>query len=233
MSLLPVLPAHAARMRVPVLIDYPLLDAALKARLYTGPGGSAALWTGSDQCQYFYATNPRFERGTKGVRLETNGDLNLGMALGGQCLNAVEWSGIVQIDAAPYIDHLALKLRVTNANLYDPSHQKAALVERGFDLVKGSFIPQLETFTYDVKPRIARLKQVVVASAPSDQAARIDQVLASLTADSAVIAEDRGVLVTFEAVVPDDMAPAVSQALASLSAERGEVELAAPAALQH
>lgn len=222
-------------MTVPVLIDYPVLDAALKARFYTGPGGRATLWTGSDQCQYCYGTNPSFARGTAGVRLETDGELNLGMALANQCVNAVAWSGIVQIDATPYIDDLALKLRVINANLYDPSHQKTAVVERGFDLVKGGLIPQIETFTYDVKPQIARIRQMVAASAPPDQAARIDQVLASITADSAVIAETRGVRVTFQATVPDDVAPAVSQALASVTGGQGELELTMPAAaaLQH
>src|SRR5882757_6442667 len=90
--------ARASQVRIPLTIDYITLREALKRKLYTAPGGRAQLWNGLDDCQFLYAENPEFSRATAGgaatVKLETASSLGLGVAMGSQCLNAVQWSGI-------------------------------------------------------------------------------------------------------------------------------------------
>src|SRR5271166_3284092 len=100
-------PARASQVRIPLTIDYIALREALKRKLYTAPGGRAPLWNGLDDCQYLYAENPEFSRGAGGgaatVKLETANSLGLGVAMGSQCLGAIQWSGIVEALGVPYI----------------------------------------------------------------------------------------------------------------------------------
>ena len=160
--LAPIAPARASQVRIPLTIDYITLREALKHKLYTAPGGRAELWNGLDDCQFLYAENPEFSRATAGgaatVQLETANSLGLGVAMGSQCLNAVQWSGIVQALGVPYIaPGLQLKFHFTDLNVFDSAHQKTEIVSQGFDLIKGYLIPRLNDFSYDLNPSVKQL----------------------------------------------------------------------------
>ena len=115
-------------LRIPLTIDYLALGAAIKQHIYTD-NGRAPLWNGSDQCQYLYAENPRFGRAGDKVKLESDGSLMIGVMMAGRCVSPVTWKGIIEAETAPYIaEHLQLKFRITDINLYDTNHQKTLLV---------------------------------------------------------------------------------------------------------
>jgi hypothetical protein len=197
--------SEAAIIRVPVEVDYLVLDAALKQRLYTAAGGRAEFWKGPDGCGYFYGRNPRFGRNQGAVKLETDGNLNLGLGVAGQCLSALEWSGIIEAETAPYIDGFALKFRVTDINFYNPDRTQGAMASRAFGLVKQNLIPRLETFTYDAKPYMERLYGVLNSAPPSSAGAQARAALTSVRLAREVIAEDDGVGLTLEVTVPEDL----------------------------
>lgn len=206
--------ARAAQVRIPLTIDYVTLGEALKRQLYTAPGGRAQLWNGVDDCQFLYAENPEFSRATAGgpstVKLETASSLSLGVSMGSQCLNAIQWSGIAEAAGVPYIaPGLKLKFRFTDLNLYDSAHQKTMLVGKGFDLIKGYLIPRLGEFSYDLKPAVEQLGAMAEDSIPPDAAERVRGAIASLTAEPTVTALDDGVHLTLLMTVPD-LAPATA-----------------------
>src|SRR5271170_2935236 len=129
-------PASASQVRIPLTIDYITLREALKRQIYTAPGGRADLWNGLSDCQFLYAENPNFARATvpgpATVKLETNNSLALGVPMGSRCLDAVEWSGIVEALGVPYIaPGLQLKFHFTDLNVYDSAHQKTVIVGQG------------------------------------------------------------------------------------------------------
>jgi hypothetical protein len=216
----PIAPARASQVRIPLTIDYITLREALKHKLYTGPGGRAQLWNGLDDCQFLYAENPEFSRAPAGgaatVQLETANSLGLGVAMGSQCLNAVQWSGIVQALGVPYIaPGLQLKFHFTDLNVFDSAHQKAQVVSQGFDLIKGYLIPRLNDFSYDLNPSVKQLSAMVSDSLPQDAGDRFRTAIASLTAEQNIVALDDGVRVTLVMTVPDIPAPAIPAAGAS------------------
>jgi len=213
-------PARASQVRIPMTIDYLTLREALKRKLYTAPGGRAELWNGSSDCQYLYAENPEFSRAAAGgaasVQLETSNSLALGLAMGSQCLNAVQWSGIVQALGVPYIaPGLQLKFHFTDLNVFDSAHQKAELVSQGFDQIKGYLIPRLNDFSYDLNPSVKQLTAMITDSIPADAADRFRAAIASLTAEPNIVALDDGVRVTLVMTVPDVPAAAMPGAGAS------------------
>ncbi|WP_331583976.1 lytic transglycosylase domain-containing protein [Candidatus Binatus sp.] len=213
-------PAGAAQVHIPMTIDYLTLREALKRKLYTAPGGRAQLWNGLDECQFLYAENPEFSRATAGgaatVKLETANSLGLGVAMGSQCVGAIQWSGIVEALGVPYIaPGLQLKFHFTDLNVYDAAHQKSQIVSQGFDLIKGYLIPRLNDFSYDLNPSVKQLAAMVTDSIPADAADRLRTAIASLTAEPNIVALDDGVRVTLVMTVPDVPAPAANPGAAS------------------
>jgi Transglycosylase SLT domain len=197
--------APAARIIVPLTIDYLTLGAALKRQIYDGPGGRAILWKGSNDCEFLYAENPRLARGADamGVKLESDGELGLGLPLAGKCVNPISWKGIIEVDATPYLSsNLTLKLRVSDINLYDEQHQKSLIAGRGFDLIKGNFIPRLETFNFDLRPPIDEFRALAEETAPPEQAERFKLVLATIRGVPPTVAANDGVRVTLALTAP-------------------------------
>ncbi len=218
--LAPVDRARASQVRIPLTIDYITLREALKHKLYTGPGGRAQLWNGVDDCQFLYAENPQFSRATAGgaatVQLETANSLGLGVSMGSQCLNAVQWSGIVQALGVPYIaPGLQLKFHFTDLNIFDSAHQKTEMVSQGFDLIKGDLIPRLNDFSYDLNPSVKQLAAMVSDSIAPDAADRVRAAISSLTAEPNIVALDDGVRVTLVMTVPDVPAAGINPGAAS------------------
>ena len=205
-------PARATQVRIPLTIDYITLREALKRNLFTAPGGRAQLWNGSDDCQFLYAENPEFSRATAGgpatVKLETANSLGLGVSMGSQCLNAIQWSGIVEALGVPYIaPGLQLKFHFTDLNLYDSAHQKTQLASQGFDLIKSYLIPQLDDFSYDLKPAVQQLGAMVSDSIAPEAAGRVHAAIASLAAEPNIDALDDGIRVTLVMTIPDVPTP--------------------------
>ena len=198
----PLATASEHTLRIPLTIDYIALSAALKQQLYIDRG-RMPLWNGPDRCQYIYAENPRLGRAGDHVRFETEGHLMLGLLVAEQCVSPIAWNGIIEAEAAPYITpQLQLKFHVADLNLLDENHQKTLIVGKGFDLIKQNYIPQLETFTFDLSPAFKQFEDLVKAGAPPEVAERVTQTLATLRPEPQLLAADDGVRATLDLTVP-------------------------------
>src|SRR5262249_1773722 len=134
-------------------------------------GGRAQLWSGNNECEYLYAENPSLGEHNGIVTVETDAYLNLGVPVGDRCLTPITWSGIIQADTTPFIAGFELKFHVTDIKLFDSNDKKSLLLGRGFDLIKSSFPPALETYSFDLTPAIHELDELArMAVAPADEA---------------------------------------------------------------
>jgi hypothetical protein len=201
----------AVQVFVPLTIDYFTLDAALEHEIYNAPGGRAILWKGDNGCEFLYAENPRFaQSGPAAVALESDAQLGLGVPVGDQCLGPVAWQGIIAVEATPRLTpDLMLIFHVTDMNLYDSQHKKSLIVGRGFDLIKGNFIPRFETFKFDLRKPVDEFRALAEETAPPDQAERFKKTLATVHGSGPVIATSEGIKITLGLSAPA-MAPAVA-----------------------
>lgn len=191
----------ARSVRIPLHINYALMSDVLRQRLYAH-GGRAQLWRGDNDCEYLDADNPSFGQQRPAVRFDTRGFLKLGVPVGDQCFAPVTWSGIIEADTTPYIAGFALKLHVTDVNLYDRDHKKTLLLGRGFDLIKSNVTPALETYSFDLMPAIRELNGLAQMSVlPADEAA-LHLALATLRLEPSVIVEQTGVQLTMTIDLP-------------------------------
>jgi len=211
-ALFGAVPVRAGELEVPLDLDYLILNAAIAQKLYTAPGGRAEFFRGSDECQYFYAEKPRFGRHDSQLELNTEGDLSLGLALGGSCVSPISWKGIIQAETEPRVEGRALRLRVTDLNFYNPDRSKSEIAGRGFDLVKGNLIPRLEAFSYDLSPAMAQLNSLAASIPSTAQGEQARTALESLRLAPAVVPEDDGVRVTLQLALPDSLMAAQTPA---------------------
>ncbi len=195
---------------VPLTIDYVTLTAALKKQIYNAADSRAILWRGDNACEFLYARNPRLtQNAPTAVTLESEGELGLGVPLGDQCVNAVSWDGIVAMDLTPvFTPALTLIFHVTDVNLYDRQHRKSLIVGRGFDLIKGNFIPRIESFKFDLRPPIEEFRTLAEEAAPPEQAERFKQVLATVRGAGPAVATPEGIKLTLALTAPPIAAPA-------------------------
>ena len=194
--------AAAAEVRVPLTVPYITLAEALKAELYNGAANRAELWQASD-CEYLYAENPRFSRQGDLLRLETDSNLNVGTLAGANCINAISWQGVIEALAVPYVTaDWKLRFHVTDLNLYNRQHEKTVLASRGFDLIKGYFVPRLEQFSFDLKTPMTQLSQLIENGALDEYRAQVRLALASVAAVPPTTASDRGLRITLRMTLP-------------------------------
>lgn len=194
-------PAAGAPLRIPLHIEYAMLNAAMAHQLYTS-GGRANLWNGDNDCQYLYAENPRIKRGRGALEIDSDGSLSLGLPVAGKCLSPLAWSGMIAASSKPYVKDFALKFRVSDIDLYDRDGKKSLIVGRGFDLIKGNFIPKLETFSYDLAPAVEQLRELARMAAEPAAQPRLAAVLSTLTIESDVAIETDGVRLVMDIEAP-------------------------------
>jgi hypothetical protein len=200
-TLLAPKPLLAKSLQIPLHISYPLMSSVLKHRL-NGHDGKAQLWNGTNDCEYLYGENPSFGQQGGTLRVETRGHLNLGVPVGDRCLSPITWSGIIEANTRPYVAGFAVKLHVTDLNLYDRDHKKSLLVGRGFDLIKRSFIPLLETYSFDLTPAIQELDTLARMAALPEHQAALHLALASMRLEPRIIVEPAGIQLTMTIELP-------------------------------
>lgn len=190
----------AAQIEIPLDLDYLLMDASVKERYYTGPGGAAQFWSGLAGCGHFYATNPRFSRSGMNVQLDTQGDLEAAMTLGEQCLNAASWRGNLVATSTPWIVGSMLKFRLTDLNFYGADG--AAIGGAAFELSKNAAMELLGNFSYDLHPQLQQLQAMADELPATKAAGEVKEVVASLRFARQVEPQDDGVRITLQIEVP-------------------------------
>lgn len=213
--------ALANEVSIPLSVPLVTLREAIKRAIYTGPGSRADLWTGTNDCEYLRATNPRFASAPPALVFQTDANLSVGMAVAGKCLTPVAWDGIAEAQVEPYVaPEWLLKFRVIDLQVFNGAHEKTLVAGQGFDLVKQYFIPPLEQFSFSLKPPIANLTRLIQLGAPPQVAQRVKDALATLSGSGPVEVKADSVRVIVRIDVPEvETPPAPASAPALTPAE--------------
>lgn len=175
MALLLAAPAAGATraVDVPLVLDHAFLRRALLEQVYTLEGDSTRVWDDGSGCNVLILSNPRADAVDGRLRVTSDGRARVGTAIGDRCLNALDWSGTVEVLEEPVLDPAApvVHFRVVDSHLYGAGGRKR-VTGTLWDWVKQSVHPRMEAVTIDLRQPIDELRGFLPSVLPDGDAAR-------------------------------------------------------------
>ncbi|HEX7034318.1 MAG TPA: lytic transglycosylase domain-containing protein [Pseudomonadales bacterium] len=226
--------ALAERVTIPVTLDPALLEALLRAQVFTDGGDSVRLNDDGSGCQYLVLREPEVSTADGEVRVRVNASARAGRAVGDRCLLVLDWRGRLELVQQP-----ALTADASGVVLHTRSW-RALRADGSTDTVSttvGGWIEQLmplglrET-RVDLLAPLAELGEFLALVLPAGNAVGAASgreptdaraLLASLRAE-AVGAGPDGVTVTVAADAPPQPATSAPTELALSAAELAALE---------
>jgi hypothetical protein len=174
--------AFARPVMVPLKFDVAFVRQALVTQIYTLPGEKASVFDDGVGCGWLDLYEPQVDVAAASLHIVSRGDARVGTKIGGQCLIALEWKGIVEVFQEPQLDPAAhvLTFKVVDSNIFDEHHEKRFTTGQLWDLVKTYAQPRFEALRIDLNQPFNELRGWLPLILPGSQE-RIDALLASLT----------------------------------------------------
>ena len=98
-------PAWGAVLEIPVALDYRILEEGLKQQVFTGPLTTAEVFSDEAHCNTLVLSDPRVSGADSGqIRVLVSARSTNGTILGGQCLIAQKWDGLIETYQVPHTD---------------------------------------------------------------------------------------------------------------------------------
>lgn len=173
--------SFAAETKVSVPMDYRLIRNVLVNQLYTGEGETARLWKDGKQCSFLDISNPRIN-GEKGlVKIDNNIHARIGMSLGGKCIPAIEWSGVLETLQQPTLDATGnvLSFPVTRATAFDRNGQ-ALNINQLQDLINQAVQPKLAALKIDLNESRDDITKTLLPYIDADDTEKLHDTVNSL-----------------------------------------------------
>ncbi len=171
----------AAETKVSVPMDYRLIRNVLISQIYNGDGETARLWKDGKECSFLDVSNPQIS-GEKGqVKIDNNIHARIGMVLGGNCLPAVEWKGMLQTFQKPTLDATGniLSFPVTRAIAYDQNGQQLNINQLQ-ELINKAVQPKLAALKIDLNESRADISKILLPFIDADDTEMLQDTLNSL-----------------------------------------------------
>jgi hypothetical protein len=215
-------PAAAREVRVPLHLDHAFLRRLIIQQVYTGPGQTAQVFADQAGCNLLTLRDPEVDAGGEGrIRVKSRAEARIGAAVGGSCLNVLDWKGKVELLEIAELDPslAVVRFRIVDSNVYDEADQKRATGTL-WDWVKQHVHPRLEAVTVDLHEPLGEMRAFLPLVLPHEEASRLETLLDSV-ALADVGAEESGLRVDLRFDVAD-ATPAAPQPEPTLTAEELE-----------
>ncbi len=183
--------ARAARVTLPLELDFAFLRDTLVRQIYTAPGPSALVLDDGHDCARLVISDPRLDDAAGRIRLRTVAHARLGTWLMERCTLPTDWDGEIEALLEPRIDpaSASLRFRVVDSRVRRPDGGPAAISGVVWDWIKGSVHPRLSAFHVDLGQPLADLRGLLPLVLPGEDASRAQRVVDSVAlADARVTA---------------------------------------------
>jgi hypothetical protein len=183
------LPARAKTVRLPLRIDYPMLDVQLASELASAPGGPLVLTDPEDPCRQIRLSEPSFARHEDLLRLEMAVSLDGGTFVAGNCLLPARWEGYIHIFAQPRMDQNGWNLTFDwqDSRLLNPEREPAAMMNKLWSFFRGYVFSRLENLSINLKPPVEALDSTLLPMAAPEDNERLEAFLRSLSPAAPVV----------------------------------------------
>jgi hypothetical protein len=160
--------AIADLLEVPVALDYRVVEQALAAQVFSGPGGTVEAYADQLRCNSLVLSGPRVEGTADGrVRLLTTLYAQAGTPLAGRCWFAKSWRGLIEtLQTAQVLPGSSVvAFRVEESNLLRADDRQEVLPGFLKNWIADHLHPRLSAVTIDLQPAVSGLQEVLASVA--------------------------------------------------------------------
>jgi hypothetical protein len=219
-------PALAAKVTLPIELDFAFLRDTLVRQVYIDPGPSAQLLDDGHDCVRLTLKDPRLDARDGRLRIRTAASGRLGTMVLERCTLAVDWSGELEVLLEPHVTpgSSAVSFTVADSNVLRPDGSRARIAGALWGWIKGSVHPRLAAYRVDLDRPLADLRTFLPLVLSEGDAARTQQVLDSVALAGARIMP-AGLATDLRFEVPEVAAP--PERATAPEAPLGDEEIAA------
>ena len=156
--------AMAAVLEVPIALDYRILEQGLKQQVFSGPQNTAEVFSDEQHCNTLVLSDPRASGTDSGqIRLLMSATSTTGTVLGGQCLIAQKWDGLVETYQTAHTDADAatVTFKIVDSTLLDKDGQVELIPELLEAWIIQNVQPHLDAVTLDLAPALEGIQEVL------------------------------------------------------------------------
>jgi hypothetical protein len=191
----------------PLVLDYPILEAALRRDLGMTEGTSLELWGTPGSCHWAVADEIAMTPDAGALRLVVKGSTVVGFRLLWFCLSPIAWQGSLSLVAQPVVGRdWQLHFETSAVEARDPDGNPSPLTNGALQVARGRIEDRLNAFHYDLGPPADEAKALVRAAASGERGAAALRAIDTLRPIETV-AEPDGVRVRIAMDVDEAEAP--------------------------
>ena len=186
----------AAETKLTVPMDYRLIRNVLIHQLYTGAGETARVWKDGKDCSFLDLSNPQISGAAGLVKIDNAIHARIGINLGGKCMPALEWSGMLETLQKPMVDAAGdvLSFPVSSAIATDASGQQLH-VNQLQDLINKVVQPKLAELKIDLHQSHSDIIKTLLPFIDADDTEKLQDTVNSLRFKQA-LADEKGLQLT-------------------------------------
>lgn len=204
-------------VKLPISLDYPLLQALIINRAFTEQGEKVTLVNELGGCVYLSMAKPRLSEAGGTILLEVEVLAQAGTPIGDNCFNSVDWSGFLVFEQQPYItENWQLAFNTVNTRLLGSNRQPGNISSVLWEMIKPYIHNYINSMTVDLMPSVADVKGFLMPLFPHQIREKTDAMLDSMRPGRVSILPDQ-VKVSILAEVEDVYDPKAAALTEELS----------------
>ena len=209
-------PVTAETVRVPIKLDYPVLQQLMQRQLFNTPDNSVEVLNDASGCSTIYLSDPRLREQQQKLQITAHVKAKIAAPVFGECTPLFNWQGDAQFLTEPVIQPggRSARLKIHNAQLTNSQGQM--ITGPLWELASEQLLSLMSRYEIDLSPTIDQLKKLLPDILDRRSAAEISKISGSLRLSEISVAAD-GIDVAVSLQI--DRLPVTQAPVALLSAE--------------
>ncbi|NNJ98435.1 MAG: transglycosylase SLT domain-containing protein [Gammaproteobacteria bacterium] len=209
-------PVIAETVRVPIKLDYPVLQQLMLSQLFNTPDKRVEILNDATGCSTIFLSDPELGEYQQKLEITAYVEARIATAVFGNCTHLFNWEGDARFLTEPVIlpGARSVRLNILKTQLYNP--QGELITGQMWDLASGPLQPLMSRYEIDLSPTINQLNALLPDILSQRSVEQINKITDSLRLDAiAVTADGIDVAVKFQI----DRLPVTPEPAAVLSAD--------------
>ncbi len=187
--------SNAKEVKIPVYLDYQLLNALIIQSSYTGPEETAQLINESGGCIALVLSRPNLSGAENAVNFRSDVSLHAGTPVGDSCLMPYKWEGSIEVTQVPRLSNETWELtfETVDTKIYSSDNQPITSLNLIWDRLLPVINSYTQSFSIKLTPPVQDLKNFILPLFTPEAQAEAEMLLSSIR-PGGVTSDDNGLI---------------------------------------